>query len=296
MLLALARPMEAIEEWTLLDTAPLTEALTARVVYRRDDGPELELPVVFDEQNSPPTVELVGTITPLPVYRSAGRWRARMPSEPGPRSARVVVRSIRAVRSLRLFQAQWPVVRGDASRRVAISPRGWMQGVSGGWTCADDSVATVACVSIDTAPGPLHFRVPAARTSTAERVALAFAAVLAALFTVGTRRTTANDRRSRAVALVAALVPSVGLALTMVGARLISWPLGFALACVLSALGAWASLRSKRATTASSIALGVLPLVAVFDGRPIVTGVAVAVALGVIAIAGRSPSSPAAAT
>lgn len=296
MLLALARPMEVIEEWTMLDTAPLTEALTARVVYRRDDGPELELPLVFDDDDAPPTVELVGTIAPLAVHRVAGRWRARMPSEPGPRNARVVVRSIRTVRSLRLFQAQWPTPRGEASRRVAISPRGWMQGVSGGWTCADDSVATVACVSIDTAPSPLHFRVPPPTTTLGHRVALAICALVAVAYAVGARSSTADDRRGRAVALVAALIPAVGLALTMVGARLISWPQGLAVACVLASIGAALSLRSKRGTTVASAALVALPLLSVFDGRPATSLVGWLVALVAIAVVSRNRPAKQAAT
>ncbi len=291
LLLAIARPMETIEEWTLLDSAPLEEALTARAVYRRDDGPELELPAVFDAIDAAapqPSVELVGTIAPLSVYRINGRWRARLPPEPGPRNARVVVRSIRPVSSLKMFRAQWPITRGDASRRVAIVPRGWMEGVSAGWTCADDSVSTVACVTIDTAPNPLHVRVPAAPMHRANRALSALLAVIALAFVVGSRDATVADRRARGAALAAAAVPGAGLGLTLVGARLISWAFALNVACALAMVGAALALRSKRALTAASGALAVLPLVAVFDGRPRTSVVLSFVALAVIALAGTS--------
>ncbi|MFO0558398.1 MAG: hypothetical protein U0269_10315 [Polyangiales bacterium] len=157
--LALARPTEVLEEWTLLETAPVRELVTARVVYDRDRGPEIALPTVFDSDRAPPSVELVGHLRPLVVTRVGASWHARLPEPTSTPRPRVVVRSVREARDVRLFQLGWPVTNGEAIRRVAIVPRGWMQVMSEGWTCADDSISSIACVSIDTRPNPLRVRV-----------------------------------------------------------------------------------------------------------------------------------------
>lgn len=286
LLLALAQPTEVLEEWTLLDTAPLREALTARAVYRRDEGPEIALPAAFDGDGDAPQAALVGAVAPLPVWRQGGRWHARLPSTQGPRSARVVIRSVRVLRSARLFQLRWPMARGEASRRVAIAPRGWLTAVTEGWTCADDSIATIACVSIDTAPNALALRVPAAAAVGWHRaLALVALVTLVAASVAGPK----NSRWARLVALSGALLLCACVALTWVGARLISWALAMALATFVALGCGWLSMRSERAKAASGVALATITLLAVFDGRPALATAALVVASAVTAWLGRAP-------
>jgi hypothetical protein len=266
LLLALARPAEVLEEWTLLDTAPLNEVLTARVVYSRDQGPEIVLPAVFNGDERAPLVELVGRVRPLEVTRVQSEWRARLPADVAVARPRVVVRSVRRVRDVRLFQLGWPAARGEAIRRVAIVPRGWMQSMTEGWTCADDSIQSIACVSIDTAPNPLRLRAspwPSSRASLAAAAAFALS-VLGVLLGFSQPK----QRLARGAAFGAAALGAAAVALAFVGARLISWAPSLALASLAAVALAALVGDDANARRAAALSLLALSLLAVFDGRP----------------------------
>lgn len=294
LLLALARPVEVLEEWTLLDTAPLREVLTARVVYARAQGSEIAIPSVFSDESQPPHVELIGHLAPLAVRREGGEWRATLPesttilSTPRPR---VIVRAVRELRGAQLFHGSWPMARGEASRRVAIAPRQWMVSVSEGWTCADDSVESVACVSIDTAPRPMIVRVPARPTSRAGWVA-AIAFVLA-MFGLSLSLAPARARLSRGATFAAALLACTSVALTLVGAHLLPWGAALAGAAGVAAILAAVIGEHTRARQWAALALVAVPLLAVFDGSPSRACAALFAAIVVIASAHAiSPERP----
>jgi hypothetical protein len=69
---------------------------------------------------------------------------------------------------------------------------------------------------------------------------------------------------------------------------LISWALALALATFIAPGCGWLSLRSDGAKAASGVALATITLLAVFDGRPVITSVALAAASVVTAWLGRS--------
>lgn len=283
LVLALARPMEVLEEWTLLDTAPVRELVTARAVYERDRGPEIALPAVFDAEATAPTVELVGHLRPLEVTRVGASWHAALPPNVSTARPRVVVRSVQSARDVRLFQLGWPVTNGEAIRRVAIVPRGWMQVMSEGWTCADDSISSIACVSIDTRPNPLRVRVPAAPSSRGAWIAAAlFSLAICSLFALSAPK---SERVARAATWLGAWLASASVALAVVGARWWPWPATLALAAVcatlLSALVANDD-NSRRVGAMSALAVA---LVSVFDGRPWVSAAALAVMFALLVVA-----------
>ena len=281
--LALARPTEVLEEWTLLETAPVRELVTARVVYDRDRGPEIALPTVFDSDCAPPSVELVGHLRPLTVTRVGASWHARLPETTSTPRPRVVVRSVREARDLRLFQLGWPLTNGEAIRRVAIVPRGWMQVMSEGWTCADDSISSIACVSIDTRPNPLRVRVsPLSSSRGAWLAAAVLSLATCALFAMS------NPPRARLAAgasWLVGLVATSSVALTLVGARWTSWAVALSAASLCAtALAALAGADDNARRTGAMAALAIA-LLSVFDGRPSRSLAALAAAFVALAIA-----------
>jgi hypothetical protein len=274
--LALARPTEVLEEWTLLETAPVRELVTARVVYDRNRGPEIALPTVFDGDRTPPSVELVGHLRPLVVTRVGASWHARLPEPTSTPRPRVVVRSVREARDVRLFQLRWPVTNGEAIRRVAIVPRGWMQVMSEGWTCADDSISSIACVSIDTRPNPLRVRVSPLASSRGAWIATAvFSLAMCALLAL---RKPKQERLAVAATWLVGLVATSSVALTLVGARWTPWSVALSSAA-LSATALAALVGSdEHARRTGAIAALAIALLSVFDGRPARSLVALAVA------------------
>jgi hypothetical protein len=178
----------------------------------------------------------------------------------------VVVRSVRRVRDVRLFQLGWPAARGEAIRRVAIVPRGWMQSMTEGWTCADDSIQSIACVSIDTAPNPLRLRASAWPSSRASL--LAAAAFALSMLGVLLGFSQHKQRLARGAAFAAAALGSSAVALAFVGARLISWAPSLALASLVAVALATLIGDDPNARRAAALSLLALSLLAVFDGRP----------------------------
>jgi hypothetical protein len=181
----------------------------------------------------------------------------------------VVVRSVRELYDVRLFQLPWPVTNGEAIRRVAIVPRGWIQGMGEGWTCVDDSIASIACVSIDTRPNPLVVRVSPVASTRGAWIATALFSL--SLWAWSTLRKPEEERLATAVTWFVALIATSSVALTLVGARCTSW----CVALSLAALGATAlaalvdSDDGAGARRLGAMAALALALLSVFDGRPL---------------------------
>jgi hypothetical protein len=263
LLLALARPMDVIEEWTLLDTTPVRHAVVARAVYPSGGDGEIEVPSVFS-QGMAPEVSLVGAIAPCPVWRVGDRWHARIPATGSARPVRVIARRVDATPGARLFRLPWPLAVGEASRRVALIPRGWLAGPSEGWSCADDEVSTLACVSIDTRPNPLAVRVAPARSTRLEAALAALAAPIAlAAAWLGDR----ENRPARIASLGGALLAGGAIALALVGAHWISWAAGLLVALAFSTLATRVAVRDERARQISALGLLLTTLLATLEGH-----------------------------
>jgi hypothetical protein len=263
--IALAHPLDVLEEWELLPGAPLLESVTARAVYRRDEGPVAQLPDAVQGATAP-EVFAVGVRENLVPRRGRAGWEVALP--PGEReTVRFVARVVRPVRDVRLFRLAWPATGASRvpARRVATLPRAWITHAPREWTCPDDVAEEVICVSSARAPAPLRLRVPAPPASRLA-VVLAVIAVLAAGALVALLGP-AGSRRERLAGALGGGFVGAALALGLVGAHAMNPALAIALAgSVAVGVGALTP-RTPSSERAGGLALVVVPLVVVLDGR-----------------------------
>ncbi|MEI8256279.1 MAG: hypothetical protein WCJ30_11465, partial [Deltaproteobacteria bacterium] len=224
--------------------------------------------------------------------RGAHGWEATLPA--GDRdTVRLVARATLPVTGARLFTARWPIIpahtAGDPAsiRRVCLVPRHALARAPADWTCEDDGTSEIPCVSTVSNPEPLtlSFRGAPSPRGALPVVLAGVVLVVAALARFGP----AARRFDRAVGAVAGTVAGAAIALAMVGALWTHWALALG-ACIppLAALGAFAT-RTRRATSIAGLALLVLPLVSVIDGRPWrALGAAAVFAVGVVLTAWRA--------
>ena len=76
--LVLAAPTEVFEEWSLTDTAPMAEVVTARALYRRRDGADALLPESV-RRGPLPTAYALGRSAPLAVTWGPRGWQCALP-------------------------------------------------------------------------------------------------------------------------------------------------------------------------------------------------------------------------
>jgi uncharacterized membrane protein len=264
--LALARPIDVLEEWDLLPGAPLRESVTARVNYRRGDGPAARLPEAVQGQVAP-QVFAVGQREELSVQHGPDGWTVDLP--PGERdTVRLVARVVRPVSGARLFRLDWPASHPATvpTRRVATVPREWRLYAPAEWTCPEDELEEVSpCVSTAREVEPLRLRVPAPRASAWSTV-LALLAVVAS-GALATLLGAHDTRRPRMAGALGGAFVGLALLLALTGALATSVPIALLVAGIPSvALGALAS-RTRGSMIVGGGVLMVLPLLVVFDGR-----------------------------
>lgn len=265
LVLALAQPMEVLEQWDILATVPLLENVTARAVYFRSAGPWALLPAAVQGRQMPRAFA-VGVRRDLLVRRGTLGWEVRLP--PGERdSVRVVARVVRPVRSARWFRLSWPVLSAARvpTRRVVTVPRQWMVFVPPEWSCPREPVDGVPCVSTVVRPRPLQLQLPPPPSHRGVVVFAILVVVLVAAFAVSLGPD--ETRRHRLVGALGGVVVGLAVTLGLVGAWALSIPVALSLATVPAViLGAWAP-RNRSSTMAAGLALLIVPLVVVFDGR-----------------------------
>lgn len=259
--LALNQPVEVFEEWALVPTAPLTESVIARGVYLRREGSTALLPLAVQGPQRP-VVHALGHDAALPVSVGPRGWQCALP--PGERdSVRLIAHVVRPVEAPRLFRARWPRVREShvPTRRVAIVSRDWIESVSRDWTCPAEAPEEVPCVTREAAPSPLTLRVTAARSPRGSFLATV---ALTSLALAWVARMSPSGRAERVTAALGGVVTALAVSLALVGAHVASW--GGALVALVPAgalVGAVAP-RERLSRIAATVALVVLPLLAVF--------------------------------
>ncbi|MDP3277680.1 MAG: hypothetical protein Q8Q09_21030 [Deltaproteobacteria bacterium] len=274
--LALAQPVEIFEEWSLLDSAPLTQALVVRALYRTTDGVDAALSESFSETMRPEAY--AGSATePLRVDRVGTRWHVRLPPGRDGR-VRITARAVSTLHTVRAFSLLWPQTRGWASRRVAITPNGWVLGVGQGWSCADDEVSTSACVSIDRVAPSLHVRVSPAKRG---RWAWQWSTLAALLVFAAWRAIDARDRVLFAIGMVG-VVPFV--ALTLAASRTTGWAEALSVCALMFATPIAVAVSRPSGRVAGVVSMLAVALYAVFVGEPRST-LAGAVVLSLVAMA-----------
>lgn len=276
--LTLAAPAEVFEEWALTDTAPLAEVITARALYRRRDGDAGLLPPSV-RRGPRPSAYAFGATAPLAVTWGARGWQCALP--PGDRATvRVVARVTRPVEAPRLFRLRWPAVPGGdgPARRLALVPRDWLDGRHPEWTCPDEPLGDVPCVSRAARPGAVVTRVTAA-PSVPGSLPLAGGLTALALALVAWP---APRRAERAFAALGGLAVALSVALSLVGARIASWG-GAALLCLpLGALVGALAPATATGRACGAAALVALPAAAVVGAPAAWVAALAALALAVI--------------
>lgn len=259
--LALNQPVEVFEEWALVESSPLAESVIARGVYLRREGSTALLPLAVQGPQRP-VVHALGHDAALPVSVGPRGWQCVLP--PGERdSVRLIAQVVRPVEAPRLFRARWPRVREThvPTRRVAVVPRDWIESVSRDWTCPAEAPEEVPCVTREVHPSPITLRVTAARSPRGSFVAT-FGLTAFALGWIA--RVSSTGRAERVTAALGGVVTALAVSLSLVGAHVASW--GGALAVLVPAgafVGALAP-RARLSRITATVALVVLPLLAVF--------------------------------
>lgn len=259
--LALNQPVEVFEEWALIPSAPLAESVIARGVYLRREGSTALLPLAVQGVERP-VVHALGHDAALAVSVGPRGWQCALP--PGERdSVRLIAHVVRPVEAPRLFRMRWPRVREShvPARRVAIVPRDWIESVSRHWTCPAEAPEEVPCVTREARPSPLTLRVTAARSPRGSFLA---ALALTSLALGSIARASPSGRAERVTAALGGVVTALALGLSLVGAHVASW--GGALVALVpaGALVGAAAPRKRLSRVAATVALVVLPLLAVF--------------------------------
>lgn len=285
--LALARPIEVAEEWEIVSRAPLRELVTARAYYRRDEGPRALLPDAIQGGDAPEAF-VPGARGMLHVHRGPEGWQVDLPPGPTDR-VRVVARSMRKVEGARRFRVQWPRVPESRtpSRHTAILPRAWLREDPLDWTCPRAADDPLPCVSTARHPPPLVTTLPPA-PSTPLQISLASLAAIVAL-AFAARGGQGVSRGEGLVGAAAGLLVGAAFAFALVGAYVTSWASALALGFALFGSAGALAPRAPRALALGAIALFVVPIFAVLDGRPLrVVPVSVAFALATAALALRA--------
>ncbi len=261
--LTLARPAEVFEDWSLVETAPLREAVTVRALYLRRDGDAALLPPAV-QGGAQPVAYALGQFAPLTVTRGAQGWQVDLP--PGDRDrVRVIARTVRPTEAPRLFRLRWPRTTsgGTPTRRVATVPRAWLDGSPRGWTCPDEPEDDLPCVSSVASPSPLTLRASALPSP---RGAVPVAWGLTALALVLSAWRPAG-RAERLLAAVGGAAAALSVALAVVGAHWASWGIAGAVLVPAGALAGAVAPGTRAGRLTGSVALLAVPLVAVLDGR-----------------------------
>jgi len=284
--LVLAAPTEVFEEWSLTDTAPMAEVVTARALYRRRDGAAALLPESV-RRGPRPTAYALGRSAALAVTWGPRGWQCALP--PGDRdTVRVVARATRSPEAPRLFRLRWPAVTpaGAPTRRIAVVPRAWLDARHEGWTCPDEPAEDVPCVSRDAHPGALVTRVPPARSPPGS----AFVACVLTALTLACVAGRPERRAERVFAALGGVAVALSMCLALVGGRVTSWGAAATLALPLGVLlGAMAPATAVgRAVGAGGLV--VVPLAAVL-GAPAAWVLALALAAAAV-VAGASTTPP----
>lgn len=261
--LTLAAPVEVFEEWSLTDTAPLTEVVTARALYHRRAGDTVLLPSCV-RRGRRPVVFALGWSLPLTVTWGPHGWQSRLP--PGSsHTVRLIARVTRPVEAPRLFRIQWPSIppADTPTRRLVVVPRDRLAPRHPGWTCPEEPPLDVPCVSHALHPGALVTRVPPSRsppgTLPLAGTLTMSCFILAARF--GVRRT------ERLFAALGGLAVALATALSLVGARAASWGGATALCLPVGVLVGALAPSTATGRVVGAAALVVLPFSSVL-GAP----------------------------
>ena len=288
-LAGLARPTSVFTEWSLVERAPRAEHVTARADYRRRDGAVGLLPQVL--QHGPrPSARVAGTGAVLPVTARPAGWCVPLP--PGDRpELRVVAEVTRAIPRPRAFRTAWPrfVAEGVPSRQLVVLPRALIDEVPDGWTCPQEPVRVVPCVTRRERPEALVRHLPALPSP---RWSRGLAAALAAL-ALGAAYAPREGRLERFAGAAGGATVGLALALALVGASVLAWGPALAVTVpVLTAAGAVASA-SPAGRIAGGAALAAVPLMAVAGSRvELVVGATVALAVAAVAGLARRAHPP----
>jgi len=261
--LVLAAPTEVFEEWSLTDTAPMAEVVTARALYRRRDGAFALLPESV-RRGPMPAAYALGRSAPLAVTWGSRGWQCALP--PGDRDAvRVVARVTRRPEAPRLFRLRWPAVAPAAApaRRIAVVPRAWLDARHEGWTCPDEPAEDVPCVSRDARPGALVTRVPPSPSPPGS----AFVACVLTALALAVAAGRPERRTERVFAALGGVAVALSTCLALVGGRVSSWGVAATLALPLGALVGAAAPATSIGRAAGAAGLVAVPMAAVL-GAP----------------------------
>lgn len=284
LVLGLVRAVAAFEEWSLVDAAPLREVVVVRAHYAPSEDREALLPATLTA-DALPAVTDASTGRPLPVRRAGPAWAVTLPARAG--TLRVIARIERPAISPRAFALRWPPPGDPGARRVATLPRAWSSDEPDGWTCPGLDPEERVCVSHGAATS-FRVRAPAAPSP---RGAWSLALALIALSVAWAPRL-GRDRVEARLAAVGGAAVGAAVALSLVGARALSWGVALALCAPLgAALGAVAT-RRRGSRVLGSAALAALPLtVALGAGVDAVVALALGAACAVLApFSSPSPS------
>lgn len=272
--IALLRAAASFEERTLLDTSPLREHVVVRAHFDAGRDLELLLPPTVRRGDRPAVTDAAGRR--LTLRRGREGWIA---TARGAGPQRVVVRIDRVVPTPRAFTLLWPDGSAHDGRRVASFPRRWLGAQAEGWTCPGLEEAELVCVARGAAP-PFSLRVSASASS---RFGYLLAACSSAL-SLGIARKLGRDPVEALLAAAGGAAVGTSVALSLVGARLISW--SFALGALIPAgalIGAIAT-RERSARVVAAFSLAVIPLLVAL-GAPVdaVVGASLLSALAIAA-------------